>query len=95
MFSTTALVADGRAKYRYRVLQGDIWLRIRDICRQVCREKDVDIICGVLSSDHIHMVALVSPRLAISDRPRLKKERSSHKFQRESPQLRGLKLDSA
>ena len=31
-------------KYRYKVLQGDIRLRVRDICRQVCREKGVDIV---------------------------------------------------
>ncbi|GFE50862.1 hypothetical protein So717_26150 [Roseobacter cerasinus] len=30
-------------KYRYKVLHGDIRLRVRDICRQVCHEKGVDI----------------------------------------------------
>ena len=31
-------------KYRYKALQGVTRLRVRDICRQVGREKDVDII---------------------------------------------------
>lgn len=35
-------------KYRYKVLQGDIQLRVRAICRQVCREKGGDIVRGVL-----------------------------------------------
>jgi len=42
-------------KYRYKVLRGDIKLRVRDICRQVCTQNGVDIIRGVLSSDHVHM----------------------------------------
>ena len=42
-------------KYRFKVLRGQIRLRVRDICRQVCRENEVDILRGVLSSDHVHM----------------------------------------
>ena len=75
-------------KYRYKVLQGDIRLRVRDICRQVCREKGVDIIKGVLSSDHVHMFVSVPPKLAVSELVRLMKGRSSHKVQREFPQLK-------
>ena len=63
-------------KYRYKVLTGDIRLRVRDICRQVCREKGVDIIRGVLSADHVHMFVSVPPKLAVSDLVRLMKGRS-------------------
>ena len=75
-------------KYRYKVLQGDVRLRIRDICRHVCREKGVDIIRGVLSADHVHMFVSVPPKLAVSELVRLMKGRSSHKVHREFPQLR-------
>ena len=34
-------------KYRYKVLTGALRLRVRDICRQVCRENEVDILRGV------------------------------------------------
>lgn len=34
-------------KYRYKVLTGRLRLRVRDICRQVCRENEVDILRGV------------------------------------------------
>ena len=74
-------------KYRDKVLTGDIRLRVRDICRQVCRERGVDIIRGVLS-DHVHMFVSVPPRLAVSDLVRLMKGRLSHKVQREFPRLR-------
>jgi putative transposase len=75
-------------KYRYKVLHGGIQLRVRDICRQVCAENGVKIIHGVLSSDHVHMFVSVPPKLAISDLIRLMKGRSSHKVQREFPQLK-------
>ena len=75
-------------KYRYKVLSGAIRLRVRDIIRQVCCENGVEIIHGVLSSDHVHMFVSVPPKLAISDLMRLMKGRSSHKVQREFPQLK-------
>ena len=75
-------------KYRYKVLLGDVRLRVRDIIRQVCAENDVDIIRGVLSSDHVHMFVSVPPKLAVSDLMRKMKGRSSHKVQREFPQLK-------
>jgi REP-associated tyrosine transposase len=75
-------------KYRYKVLTGGLRLRVRDICRQVCRENEVDILRGVLSSDHVHMFVSVPPKLAISDLVRKMKGRSSHKVQREFPAIR-------
>jgi putative transposase len=70
------------------VLTGALPLRVRDICRQVCRENEVDILRGVLSSDHVHMFVSVPPKLAISDLVRKMKGRSSHKVQREFPAIR-------
>ena len=46
-------------KYRFKVLTGQVRLRVRDICRQVCRENEVDSLRGVLSSDHVHMFVSV------------------------------------
>ena len=42
-------------KYRYKVLQGDIQTRGRDILRQVCESEDMVILKGVVSQDHIHI----------------------------------------
>ena len=61
---------------------------MRDIIRQVCSENGVEIIQGVLSSDHVHVFVSVPPKLAISDLMRLMKGSSSHKVQREFPQLK-------
>jgi len=63
-------------KYRYKILQGNVRLRVRDIIRQVCAENGVEIIRGVLSADHVHMFVSVPPKLAISDLMRKMKGRS-------------------
>ena len=39
--------------------------RIREIIRQVCAENGVEIVRGVLSSDHVHMFVSVPQKLAI------------------------------
>ena len=75
-------------KYRFKVLRGDLRLRIREIIRQVCAENGVDIIKVVLSSDHVHMFVSVPPKLAISDLVRKMKGRSSRKIQQEFPRIR-------
>jgi putative transposase len=75
-------------KYRYKVLKGDIRLRVREIIRQVCAENRVDIVKGVLASDHVHMFVSIPPNLSVSDFMRKMKGRSSHKVQREFPQLK-------
>ena len=75
-------------KYRYKVLYGDIRLRVREIIRQVCAENRVEIIKGVLATDHVHMFVSVPPNLSVSDLMRKMKGRSSHKIQMEFPQLK-------
>ena len=76
-------------KDRYKALQCDFRLRVPDTCRQVCRENGVDIIRGVLSSDHVHMFMSVPPKFAISDHRlgEADEGRSPHKVQCEFPQL--------
>jgi len=48
----------------------------------------VEIIHGVLLSDHAHMFVSVPTELAIGDLMRLMKGRSSHKVQRDFPHLK-------
>lgn len=75
-------------KYRFKLLKGRVRLRVRYICRQVWHADEVDILRGVLSSDHVHIFVSVPPKLAISDLVRKMKGRSFHKVQREFPELR-------
>ena len=75
-------------KYRYDVLRGELRLRIREIIRQVCRELNVEIIKGVLSTDHVHMFISVPPKVAISKVMQRMKGRSSYRIQQEFPAIR-------
>ena len=75
-------------KYRFKVLKGAVQQRVREIIRQVCHENDVEIISGVLSSDHVHMFVSIPPKLSVSDFLRKVKGRSSHKVQLEFPVLK-------
>src|ERR1700689_2206012 len=43
-------------KYRYKILRGRIAERARDLIQQVCQAREVVIIRGAVSPDHIHML---------------------------------------
>lgn len=75
-------------KYRYKVLQGPMRARIREIIRQTCEEMGVHIVRGVLARDHVHIFLSIPPRLALSDVMQRIKGRSSQRIQMEFPELR-------
>jgi REP-associated tyrosine transposase len=50
-------------KYRYKVLRGEIVVRTRDLLRQICQSRDVTIVQGSVSPDHVHMQVSVPPQL--------------------------------
>ena len=75
-------------KYRYRVLEGVMRERIRDIIRQACKEMGVHIVKGVLARDHVHMFLSVPPQLPVSTVMQRIKGRSSRRIQMEFPELR-------
>ena len=75
-------------KYRYRVLDGDIQVRCRELLIQGCNAMDVKIIKGVVSKDHIHMHIEYPPSLSISDLVKRLKGRSSRFLQKEFPELK-------
>ena len=75
-------------KYRYRVLQGELRLRVREIIAQVAEEMDIKIINGVLSNDHIHVFVSIPPQIAVSEFVKKAKGRSSRKIQQEFPEIR-------
>ena len=43
-------------KYRYKVLMGRVAERTRDLIRQICESRDVIIVRGAVSPDHIHLL---------------------------------------
>ena len=54
-------------KYRYQVLQGDLAVRVRDLVRQVCERFEIQILRGVVSKDHVHILVSAPPEIAPSE----------------------------
>jgi len=77
-------------KYRYKILEGDVQVRCRDLLLlvRVCNSEDVKILKGVVSKDHVHIHIEYPPRLSISDIVKRLKERSSRLFQMEFPHIK-------
>jgi putative transposase len=48
-------------KYRYKILRGRVAERARDLIRQICQARDVVIVRGAVSPDHIHMLLAAPP----------------------------------
>ena len=75
-------------KYRYRVLEKKIAIRVREIIREVCREFDVEIIKGHISVDHVHMLVSIPPQYPVSKIMQYMKGKSSRKMQMEFKELK-------
>lgn len=76
-------------KYRYKVLRGEIAVRTRDLLRQVCQGREVVIVQGSVSPDHVHMLVSVPPQLASANLVQYNmKGKSSRMLQDEFPQLK-------
>lgn len=67
------------AKYQYLVLKGDVGLKVRQLIRQTCQTFKVEILKGVVSKDHVHLLVSAQPNLAPSEIVRRIKGRSSNK----------------
>jgi REP element-mobilizing transposase RayT len=70
-------------KYRYRLLQGQLRMRVREIIAQVAEEIGIKIVNGVLSSDHIHIIVSIPPHISVSEFVKVGKGRSTQKIQQE------------
>ena len=53
-------------KYRRKIIYNQLKEDIRDILKQLCAYKGVEIIEGHLMPDHIHMLVSIPPKYSIS-----------------------------
>jgi putative transposase len=74
-------------KYRYRVMRGRVAERARELIRQICQAREIVIVRGAISPDHIHMLLSVPPQLAPAKVVQYIKGRSSRLLQAEFPEL--------
>jgi putative transposase len=75
-------------KYRYHVLRGEVAKRARELILQSCLSRDIKIIKGHVSKDHIHILVSCPPRLSPSKVMQYLKGRSSRLLQDEFPHLK-------
>jgi len=74
-------------KYRKKILSGLVAERTRELIREICKEHDVEIIKGHLSSDHIHLFVSVPPHISLSKLVQYLKGKSSYKLLQENKLL--------
>lgn len=75
-------------KYRYKVLKGDIGLRVRELVRETCTAFEIEILKGVVSVDHVHILVSAPPNMAPSEIMRRVKGRTSRKLFEDFPLLK-------
>ena len=54
-------------KYRFRILKGEVGRSVRDIIKQLCEWKNVEILEGNVQVDHIHLVLSFASKYSISE----------------------------
>ncbi len=67
-------------KYRYKVLRGEVAERTRELTRQICQAREVTIVRGAVSPDHVHMLVSAPPQLAPAKLVQYVKGRSSRRL---------------
>ncbi|MDR0676950.1 MAG: IS200/IS605 family transposase [Elusimicrobiota bacterium] len=65
-------------KYRKKILNGDVALKVREIIRDICKKEDVEILRGHVSADHVHLFVSIRPKTTISKLVQQLKGRTSH-----------------
>ena len=70
-------------KYRKPVLTGEIAKRCRELIREICLSKDVEILKGHISKEHVHIFVSVPPYISVSSLMQSLKGKSSRKMMME------------
>ena len=75
-------------KYRYELLRGEVANRLVELVRQTCHMMEIEILRGVVSKDHVHILVSATPQYSPSKIMRRIKGRSSIKLFEEFPHLK-------
>ena len=76
-------------KYRRKVLYGKIRRGIGQILRDLCRQKNIELVEGKAMPDHIHMLLSVPPRYSIAMTIGYLKGKSATRIHRELLKTKG------
>ena len=70
-------------KYRKPVLTGEIAKRCRELIHEICLSKEVEILKGHISKEHVHIFVSVPPHISVSSLMQSIKGKSSRKMMME------------
>ena len=76
-------------KYRKKVMYGKLRHKIGQILRQLCRQKDVELLEGHAVSDHVHMLLSVPPKYSIAMIIGFLKGKSAIRINRDEIRVKG------
>ena len=54
-------------KYRRKVLFGNVRERTREIFRELCRQRDIEIVEGNIRKDHLHVCLSIPPKYSVAN----------------------------
>ena len=54
-------------KYRFRILTGESGRSVRDIIKQLCEWKKIEVLEGNVQKDHVHLVLSIPPKYSVSE----------------------------
>ena len=75
-------------KCRYPILVGDVWLRARELFREIARSLEMMIYAAVINRDHVHVLVSISPQVSVSRAVEFLKGKSSPRLASEFAALR-------
>ena len=76
-------------KYRRKVLYGKINTRVGKILRELCNQKDIELVEGNAAQDHIHMVLSIPPKYSVANTIGYLKGKSAIRINRELLKTKG------
>ena len=70
-------------KYRRKVLYGKVRKRVGEVIRELCRQRDLEIIEGHAMPDHIHTCISIPPKYSVANAIGFLKGKSAIRLHRE------------
>jgi len=76
-------------KYRRRKFFGSLRSKIGEILRQLCRQKEIELLEGNAMPDHIHLLLSVPPKFSIANTIGFLKGKSAIRINRDLGKVKG------
>jgi putative transposase len=77
-----------KTKYGYNVLGKEVALRLRDLVKQICSEKSIEVVRGNVRSNHVHILVSAPSDMSPAKIVLYLKGKSSYRLMREFPELK-------